>query len=269
MPTRSTDIEDADKMSELARLLENKGEIESALETDQQAIAQLNNYYPLRKEIEIVIRQLEEHSTSKWLAGHLNTFINKSMRLVLAFLAGLLLAGCLGSADEPALPAAVAPISATTQTSPPPTPVSTVASQNVDLTPEIQFSSPSPTFSVTSTPLVTFTVSKTILTTNALHVALRSGPHINHPLASKNYDKGTPMEVLGTHDGWYFVIGPDGATGWLYEEWLNIDSGDLTDIPTIMVVPTAPLNTRVPVRPPSQSGPAEPPPTGPPTPRYP
>lgn len=247
-----------DRLLELARFFENKGRIESALETYKQAISQ-NNNNPLRKEIEIVIRHWRSIDMS----------INQSMRFVLALLAGLLLTGCLSSAGAPALPATIAPIPTTTLTSPPPTPISTVASQNVEFTPEIPFSSPSPIFSVTSTPLVTFTVSKTIFTTNALHVALRSGPHINHPIASKNYDKGTPMEVLGNHDGWYFVIGPDGETGWLYEEWLNIDSGDLTDIPTIMVVPTVPLNTRVPTRRPSQPKPAEPPSMDPPTPRYP
>lgn len=49
------------------------------------------------------------------------------------------------------------------------------------------------------------------------------------------------MEILGTHDSWYFVIAPDGAEGWLYEEWLNVDSSDITDIPIIMIIPTVPV----------------------------
>jgi SH3-like domain-containing protein len=137
-----------------------------------------------------------------------------------------------------------------------------VAPQNAEFAPEILFSPTSRTLSVTSSPLavatnplVTSTVSKTILTTKARNVALRAGPHINHPGVSKNYDKGTPMEVLGTHNGWYFVIAPDGAKGWLYEEWLNIDLADLTNIPLITIIPTAPLNTRIPPDRESEPGP--------------
>jgi len=137
-----------------------------------------------------------------------------------------------------------------------------VASQNAEFAPEILFSPTSRTLSVTSSPLavatnplVTSTVSKTIWTTKARNVALRAGPHINHPGVSKNYDKGTPMDVLGTHNGWYFVIAPDGAKGWLYEEWINIDLADLTNMPLITIIPTAPLNTRIPPDRESEPGP--------------
>jgi hypothetical protein len=171
--------------------------------------------------------------------------INHSMRPVLALLTGLLLVGIVAIMLRTfnLLPN----LTGAGRTSTP----RTVASQNPEFTPEIPITSPSRTLSVTSTPLVTSSddVSKVVLTTRAVHVALRAGPHINHPGASKNYDKGTPMEVLGTRDSWYFVIAPDGTKGWLYEEWLNIVSADLTNIPRIMIVPTAPLSTRVPPEP--------------------
>ena len=177
--------------------------------------------------------------------------INQLIKLVLALLAGLvglmLLVSACGTStgDESSLSTAVARTSIAL----------TAAAHSAEFTPEIPFSSLSQALSATSTPLVTPTVSKTVLTTKALHVALRAGPHINHPGASKNFDKGTPMEVLGTHDDWYFVSAPDGAEGWLYKEWLNIDPADLTDIPIIMTIPTAPLNTRVPPPKPRQPDP--------------
>jgi hypothetical protein len=169
--------------------------------------------------------------------------INQSMKPVLALLIGLLLLGIIVIMFRTfnLLPdlTRVEPLA--------------VDSQNADFTPEIPVTSASRTpsatpnsLAVTSTPAGASAASKTILTTRARHVALRAGPHINHPGASKNFDQGTRMEVLGTHEGWYFVIAPDGSKGWLYEEWLNINMADLTNIPIIMIVPTAPLNTRVP-----------------------
>jgi hypothetical protein len=57
MPKRKSDPADVDKLLPLARFFQYMGKIE----TYKQAVSRLHKDNPIRKEIEIVIRQWEEH----------------------------------------------------------------------------------------------------------------------------------------------------------------------------------------------------------------
>lgn len=230
MPKHDVTIEAISNLLELARSFEQKGNIQSALETYKQALSQLDDESPLKKEIGIKIRQLEYRSGPKAFRGNPKEPDRQSWKLGIAFLTGLLLMGAIAIAFQRIIPYP-SPTSVD-QTYTPLYVVPQNAEDTLEVVPLSQTSSPAQTDSPTATIY--------FLTIKADYVLLRAGPHFNHPEISKKYDKGTKMEILGIYNDWFYVKAPDGEKGWLYKGWVTIDSGLLTGIPTMAMVPTAP-----------------------------
>jgi hypothetical protein len=236
MPKHDVTIEATSNLLELARNFEQKGNIQSALETYRQVLSQLDDENPLKKEIGIRVGQLEYRSGPKAFRGNPKEPDRQSWKLGIAFLTGLLLMGAIAIAFQ------------RFSLHPSPTNVDQthtplyVVPQNAGGTLEVAPLSQTSSLTQTASPAQTDSPTATIyfLTIKADYVLLRAGPHFNHPEISKNYDKGTRMEILGSYYDWFYVKAPDGEKGWLFTGWVTIDSGLLTGIPTMALVPTAP-----------------------------
>ena len=228
MPKNDASLDSVSQLLELAQSFEQKGNIQSALETYRHAMSQLDNKSPLKKEIEIIVSNLENrsahtHAPRRRHPGELAQW----WKLGLAFLAGLLLMVIIVIAFK-----SLSPLPSTASIGQTNTPLF-VGSQNtesaLEVVPVSQTSSPT-----TTTYFLTIKVSS---------VYLRAGPYLTDPEISMEYPKGTQMKILGIYNDWFYVKAPDRKEGWLYQDWVTFDRGLFTGIPIMTPVPTATFPT--------------------------
>lgn len=232
MSKNDSTLDAVTKLLELAREFENKGDIQSALMTYNHALSQLPAESPLKKEIEIIILQLEGRSVS---VGRTVPPKNTSQlwKIGTAFLVGLLFMGVI----------ALAIISF--KASQVPTPVY-VASPDTTNTPAFVASpdaTSTPTFIV---PQITARASETaepvqknFLTIKSNRIYLRTGPDMDNPYISKVYPNGTQMEILGKYNDWFKVKSPNDEIGWVFKDFVIIDPSLINSIPIITPIPTS------------------------------
>jgi len=98
----------------------------------------------------------------------------------------------------------------------------------------------SPTSSKTLSPTSTKILSPTPITvTFSVFTYLRAGPDFTHPSISDGYEKGEFAEIFGRNNDWYLVRTYTGEEGWLYKDWLEINTAT-SKIPQINQIPTSP-----------------------------
>jgi len=74
-------------------------------------------------------------------------------------------------------------------------------------------------------------------------VVLYAGPDLSHKLVSGNrYRQGTNIIIFGkTIDNvWFLVKTPDNIIGWIYKDWFNYPSLDLSKVLVVSSLPTLP-----------------------------
>jgi len=248
MLPNNSNLEFVSKLLEMAQEFEKKGNVQSALDTYNYALAQVPEDSILKKELLLIINQLEARSTFGSGIERPVAFEWSRARMWTSGFIGLAIIGfivfLLATSDDLGTTVPTPMGTPVSKESPVPTasPIPAATTEVIPVTQE-----PTEVFSPTPSVIV--------LTVKARRVALRAGPDFNHPVISDFYLTGSEMIALEKHENWFYVEAPDGKRGWLFLGWLNFDSSLVDEIPSASSIPTPPLATIPPTRKPGVSYP--------------